>query len=67
MAFVINDEDNANNDEMRQPSNYGDCPLTDYEEALKPLFGSCEDIEINEIEYYLKSEFKDIRSIEPIK
>lgn len=66
MADTISDDNNANDDEMNHPSDYGDCPLTDYKEELKALFESREDVDIEEIEMYLKSEFSNIKSVEPI-
>ena len=30
MADTITDDENVNHDEMNHPSDYGDCPLTDY-------------------------------------
>lgn len=66
MADTISDDDNANDDEMKHPSNYGDYPLTDYEEELKPLFESREDVDLKEIVAHLKSEFCNIKCVEPI-
>lgn len=67
MADTITDDENVNHDEMNHPSDYGDCPLTDYIEELKALFESREDVDIEEIEKYLKSEFSNIKSVEPIE
>lgn len=57
---------NVNNDKASNPSDDDEQNLADYEEELKPLFELCEDVDIKEIVMHLKSEFRNIKSIESI-
>lgn len=57
---------NANDDEIKIPSGDVEQNLADYGEDLKSLFESSEDVDIKVIETYLKSNFCNIISVEPI-
>ncbi len=57
---------NVNDSETSYPSGDEEHNLADYEEELTSLFVSHEDVDIEEIEKYLKLEFSNFKSVEPI-
>ena len=57
---------NFNDDETKYPSGDEEHNLAELKEELRFLFESRENVDIEDIENYLKSEYRNFKSVEPI-